>query len=225
MSTEKPVLGYWKMRGLAHPIRMLLHYKEADFVNKMYEQGDAPEYNKDSWYKEKFSLGLDFPNLPYYIDGDVRITETSAIFAYLGRKYNIDGSTVKSKIRNDMIYSLTVFDLYRFFDVTYSDQFETLKTPFLESLESRVEKYSKYLAQDEFFGDSELVYADFCAYSLLDVFNQFKPGCVDSFSNLKAYMSRMSSLPTLKSFLNSEEGMKYGPFNSKYATYGGKSLQ
>ncbi|KAF6022469.1 GSTM3 [Bugula neritina] len=182
MSTEKPVLGYWKMRGLAHPIRMLLHYKEADFVNKMYEQGDAPEYNKDS-------------------------------------------CTVKSKIRNDMIYSLTVFDLYRFFDVTYSDQFETLKTPFLESLESRVEKYSKYLAQDEFFGDSELVYADFCAYSLLDVFNQFKPGCVDSFSNLKAYMSRMSSLPTLKSFLNSEEGMKYGPFNSKYATYGGKSLQ
>jgi len=48
---------------LAHPIRM---HKEADFVNKMYEQGDAPEYNKDSWYKEKFSLGLDFPNVRLY---------------------------------------------------------------------------------------------------------------------------------------------------------------
>lgn len=27
--------------------------------------------------------------LPYYIDGDVKITETSAIMAYIGRKYNL----------------------------------------------------------------------------------------------------------------------------------------
>jgi len=27
--------------------------------------------------------------LPYYIDGDVKITETSAIFAHLGRKHGL----------------------------------------------------------------------------------------------------------------------------------------
>lgn len=37
---------------------------------------------------EKFNLGLDFPNLPYFIDGDYKITETLAIHAYIAEKWN-----------------------------------------------------------------------------------------------------------------------------------------
>ena len=29
----------------------------------MYEQGEPPEYSREDWYKEKFNLGLDFPNV------------------------------------------------------------------------------------------------------------------------------------------------------------------
>ena len=30
-------LGYWKLRGFANPIRMILEYAEADFSQKLYE--------------------------------------------------------------------------------------------------------------------------------------------------------------------------------------------
>ena len=42
----KPILGYWKMRCLAAPIKYLLAYSGVDFEDKIYEIGDAPEYDK-----------------------------------------------------------------------------------------------------------------------------------------------------------------------------------
>ena len=60
-----------------------------------------PDHNE--WLKEKYSLGLKFPNvshtifskiviflqLPYYIDGDVKLTQSSAILYYIADKYGM----------------------------------------------------------------------------------------------------------------------------------------
>ena len=54
-----PVLGYWKIRGLAQPIRLMLGYLDIDFEDKMYEVTDGPEFSRDAWLKEKFTLGTD----------------------------------------------------------------------------------------------------------------------------------------------------------------------
>ncbi|MRA94238.1 hypothetical protein GH868_30405, partial [Bacillus thuringiensis] len=85
--------GYWNIRGLAEPIRLMLHYVGEDFEDKMYNVGPAPDFNRDSWLKKKFKLSLDFPNLPYYIDGDVKITQSSAITMHIARKHNLCGET------------------------------------------------------------------------------------------------------------------------------------
>ncbi|XP_067951007.1 glutathione S-transferase Mu 1-like [Watersipora subatra] len=219
-----PILGYWEIRGLAHSIRLLLHYKEAEFVNKMYPQGPPPDFSREAWYSEKFNLGLDFPNLPYYIDGDVKLTETSAIFAYLGRKYNLCGSTEDARVRNDMVYSVQDSHRSAYVRLSYSKEsdFEALKRPFVESLPDRLEALSKFLGDHEYFGGAEIVYSDFCVYDLLDTFNNLSPGCVDKYANLKAYLARIEALPTLKKFLSSPEAYRKGPFNSKIAAWGSK---
>ena len=40
------------------------------------------------WYDQKYKLGLPFSNLPYYIDGDVKLTESKSIMKYIAKKHN-----------------------------------------------------------------------------------------------------------------------------------------
>ncbi|XP_067951417.1 glutathione S-transferase Mu 7-like [Watersipora subatra] len=216
-----PTLGYWNIRGLANGIRLMLHYKEVDFEDKRYQQGAPPDFSREEWLKDKFNLGLDFPNLPYLIDGDLKMTETSAIYAYLGRKYALCGSTDEARVRNDMVYSVHVSHRSAFSAVVYNKEFETLKGPFVESLPGRLESLSKFLGDHEYFAGSEIVYADFCVYDLLDMLNVFSPGCLDKYDNLKAFLARVESLPTVKKFLDSDGYMKRGPFNGAIAQWGG----
>ena len=73
-----PTLGYWDIRGLGQPIRYLLKYAGVQFNDKRYGFGagttmaEAESIGKH-WIPDKFNLGLDFPNLPFYIDGDVKV--------------------------------------------------------------------------------------------------------------------------------------------------------
>jgi glutathione S-transferase len=66
-------LGYYDLRGLAQPIRFLLAYLGVKYTDKHYS-------TKEEWLeKDKQGLGLEFSNLPYYIDENIKLTESSAI--------------------------------------------------------------------------------------------------------------------------------------------------
>ena len=52
-------LGYWSIRGLAEPIRMLLNYLSVPYKEEIYDIGPPPDYNSDCWYNKKYKLGLD----------------------------------------------------------------------------------------------------------------------------------------------------------------------
>ncbi|MFV1134903.1 glutathione S-transferase mu, partial [Klebsiella pneumoniae] len=97
------ILGYWNVRGLTHPIRMLLEYTDSSYDEKRYTMGDAPDFDRSQWLNEKFKLGLDFPNLPYLIDGSHKITQSNAILRYLARKHHLDGETEEERIRADIV--------------------------------------------------------------------------------------------------------------------------
>ena len=80
---EKPVLGYWRTRGRADPIRLLLKHLEVDFEDRRY--GDAEDL--PTWSEEKDNLGMSFPNLPYWKDGDIAHSESIPILRSICRKY------------------------------------------------------------------------------------------------------------------------------------------
>jgi hypothetical protein len=61
-------LAYWGIRGLAQTPRHLLAFSGVKFENFLYTNGD-------DWFKnDKLHAGIDFPNLPYLIDGEYNIT-------------------------------------------------------------------------------------------------------------------------------------------------------
>ena len=53
---------------LGQPIRLLLAYTETEYEDRTYLLGPAPDFDRSDWLRVKFQLGLDFPNLPYYIE-------------------------------------------------------------------------------------------------------------------------------------------------------------
>jgi glutathione S-transferase len=49
----------------------------------MYEHTEDMQ-SRETWFKEKETLGLDFPNLPYFVDTDGYVlTESLAIHEYI----------------------------------------------------------------------------------------------------------------------------------------------
>ena len=54
---------------MSQPVRLLLAYTKTEHMEKFYEMGPAPDFDKSDFHNVKDQLGLDFPNLPYYIDG------------------------------------------------------------------------------------------------------------------------------------------------------------
>jgi glutathione S-transferase len=81
MADKKIVLGYWPISGLGQANRYLLSIVGANWEDKLYTD------SKQWFEQDKHTLGLKFPNLPYLIDGDIKITESLAILKYLARKY------------------------------------------------------------------------------------------------------------------------------------------
>jgi len=65
----------------------MLHYANVDFEDVTYEMGPKPEWSKECWFGIKPNMGLDFPNLPYFFDGDYNLTETAAIMKYIAHKW------------------------------------------------------------------------------------------------------------------------------------------
>ena len=101
----KPTLGYWKIRGLGAQIRYMFAYCGVTFEDKVYETGDAPDYDRSSWLDAKNTLGLEYPNLPYLIDGETKLSETKAIMRYIAKKWRpaLLGSSAAEMGRIEML--------------------------------------------------------------------------------------------------------------------------
>jgi len=65
-----PTVAYCEYRGLGEMILLFMEHLQVKYEVKRYPIGPAPDYDRSEWLNEKFHLGLEFPNLPYFIDGE-----------------------------------------------------------------------------------------------------------------------------------------------------------
>ncbi|XP_068819662.1 glutathione S-transferase Mu 1-like isoform X2 [Capricornis sumatraensis] len=143
------ILGYWDIRGLAHAIRLLLEYTDSNYEEKKYTMGDgnAPDYDRSQWLNEKSKLGLDFPNLPYLIDGTHKLTQSNAILRHIAHKYNMCGETEEEKIRVDLLENQVMDVRLHMARICYSPDFEKLKPGYLKEIAGRMKLFSVFLGK------------------------------------------------------------------------------
>lgn len=102
---RKPILGYWSVRGKGHQIKYLLAHLGVDYINEVWEHGTTTDTIMKPWLDKKFHMGLEFPNLPYLIDGDFKLTESKSIMKYLCHKHRpaMLGRTAAELATADMV--------------------------------------------------------------------------------------------------------------------------
>ncbi|NP_990421.1 glutathione S-transferase 2 [Gallus gallus] len=201
-------LGYWDIRGLAHAIRLLLEYTETPYQERRYKAGPAPDFDPSDWTNEKEKLGLDFPNLPYLIDGDVKLTQSNAILRYIARKHNMCGETEVEKQRVDVLENHLMDLRMAFARLCYSPDFEKLKPAYLEQLPGKLRQLSRFLGSRSWFVGDKLTFVDFLAYDVLDQQRMFVPDCPELQGNLSQFLQRFEALEKISAYMRSGRFMK-----------------
>nr|XP_004659077.2 glutathione S-transferase Mu 2 isoform X1 [Jaculus jaculus] len=214
-------LGYWDIRGLAHGIRLLLEYTDSSYQEKRYTMGDAPDYDQSDWLNEKFKLGLDFPNLPYLIDGTHKITQSNAILRYIARKHNLCGETEEERIRVDILENQLMDTRMVMARLCYSPDLEKLKPEFLKDLPDTMKLFSQFLGERPWFAGDKITFVDFIAYDTIQRTQVFEPKCLDAFPNLKDFISRFEGLEKISAYMKTGRFLPR-PVFTKMATWGNK---
>ncbi|XP_037045396.1 glutathione S-transferase Mu 3-like [Bradysia coprophila] len=213
-----PVLGYWNVRGLTSSIRNLLHFTEAEFEEKLYE---FSEEERKVWQADKSSLDLDFPNLPYYIDGDVKLTQSTAILRYLGRKFNLIGENEAETQRLDLAEQQATdlrMGLIRL--VYFSSNFEQSREDYLKILPELVKEFSRFLDSNKWILGDKISYVDFLLYDALDFNRLFDEKSFEGADIINSYLARFESIPQIKAYMTGGEYKKL-PIFSPIASWGG----
>jgi len=212
--------SYWALRGLGEPSRLLLRYTETEWTDAAVPLTDE---GMNSWFQEKkANLGLDFPNLPYLLDGDVKLTQSLAVIRYLGRKFGLSPSEADIA-KGDVFEQYLVEVRTALSKAAYSsaDKFEEMKAGFISKLPVRVEEVAKFIGAGPYALGDKITYVDFLALEYLECVAAFSPEHFES-GPVVDYINRMKDLPALKKFYDSEDCThKSYPFNGPMASWPG----
>ncbi|CAG2178597.1 unnamed protein product [Oppiella nova] len=204
MST-KPSIGYWDNRGKAQSIRYLLKYAGVDFNDKRYEKA-----HKDIWFTAKPNLGLDFPNIPYYMDGDIKLSQSVAIMRYLARKHGLVARDDPTLARQEMVEQ-QLEDMFMGFMMTLKNTVDNdakWKDYCAGTLKQQLTLLVKFLGDKQWL-TGQLAYVDFLAYEILDAMRAYVPPVVDECLAIKQYLDRFEALPPIKAYRSSSEFMSW----------------
>lgn len=213
-------LGYWALRALGEPARLILRQSGAEWKDAAIPLNDE---GKALWFGDKkTNMGLDFPNLPYLIDGDVKVTQSVAVYRHLGRKFDLYPD-LADQSRGDM-FEQYIMDLRS--GITklcfQADFEETAKPAFIATLDLKLGELTKFIGAGPWVVGEKLTYLDFLGYEILQHLKALSP---DHFKEgpLVDHAQRVRELPNLKKWFESEDCTdKTYTINAPFAVWPGK---
>uniref|UniRef100_H2B645 glutathione transferase n=1 Tax=Paracyclopina nana TaxID=565004 RepID=H2B645_PARNA len=196
-----PRFGYWNLQGLGQASRLLLAFTGTEHEDEVLDIA-----HREVWMDKKFNLGLDFPNLPYYIDQDVKLTQSNAILRYLGRKNNLYGKNAIEAGTIDMLIDEAQDIKMALIKTATSPDFENVKGDHIKAMEQKLKIVSDFLGNKKFFMGDEVTIGDFAMIDALSWHQIFDADLMGKFPNLVAFIDNFKALDKIKAFY---EGPKH----------------
>jgi len=204
-------IGYWSLRGLGSHIRYLLEYAGEDYEEVRYSQ-------PNEWFDVKFKSGLDFPNLPWMEDEDIKISQSGAIIRYLAEKHGLHGKDPKERATLEMLEAEAHDFHMAYARVVYNPDFDNLKEGLHSSQKTKLEQLESFLGEKKFFGGETPKLPDFHLYEIITIHTVLFPDYKEKFPKLMAYLQRFEELPKIKAHLASDKFIAK-PFNGPSAKW------
>lgn len=221
---EQITVGYWAIRGLGAPLRMMVMYKNVPLKAVNYE-ADTNEskngFDRSSWFSVKPELKAKHAliNLPYVSLGDITVTQSNACFQFLGRKLGMLGKNELEQISCEELLC-EIMDL-RNKVITFSYSSKSDPPIWMESViceGSHIEKLAlwldrkyegKLISEVKFFVGDDATAPDFHIWEILDqILGIAKfynlPGPFAHYPRLQAFHHNFAALPNNSRYLQSK---------------------
>jgi len=217
-------LHYWDLRGLGEAIRLQLEYLQVEYVNKHPEEEERWRKTdmktslknftemRNTFIAEKYhKFELDFPNIPYLVDGGVRVAQSFAIMKYLARKYKKLGADTEEEMRAVDQAEGFCADLRVQLIMTWFKEgdLEQSKREYVEDLPNKLRPLEEMLGKRKWCSGDKLVYVDFAMCEALDHLEMFAPGSLECSPRVKQYKAAFDALPQISAYRNSGRFKKW----------------
>lgn len=200
------ILGYWGIRGLAQQIRILLSYLGLPFEDKIYT-------DRQQWFEhDKQNIGFAFPNIPYLIDGEFKLTESSAIQKYvINRSHNKEllGKNIQDTVRIESVLGV-VDDIWAEFAKNFWKKDEEVIKQTLEKITPKFNYLAKFVGERNTVFEY-LTLVDFVLAERSYYFEFLFPEQYKSWEFLARIRDNINNLPSTKAYYSRENAIK-GPF-------------
>ena len=213
-------LGYWNVRGRAELLRVLLRYLHIDYkeVNPQSIEDAHAIFAKHHFI---------FPNLPYLVDGDNHVTESSAMWLYVLQKANRDdlrGHPGIEQIHHQEVLGVLGDIREALVKVVCRPKFQEKWEKTAKPLLRRKYRELSALLGDKDYLFGHLTFADFALWLSIRftevVLRALEVGVEDfwgEWKNLPQLAARIESFPELQEYFKSEEFRKR-PYISDFLT-------
>ncbi|NXY82553.1 GSTA3 transferase, partial [Alcedo cyanopectus] len=196
---QKTKLYYFDGRGKMESVRWLLAAAGVEFEEEFLE-------TREQYEKLLKGGSLIFQQVPMVeIDG-MKMVQTRAILNYIAAKYNLYGKDLKERALIDMYVGGTD-DLMSFimtFPFLSAEDKEKQRALIVQKATSRYfpayEKVLKDHGQDFLVGNN-FTWADVHLLEAIFMVEEKKTDVLSGFPHLQAFKTRISSIPTIKKFL------------------------
>jgi len=226
-------LGYWAIRGLAQPIRLLLSHAGVEISEVRFginQDGSLIEDESPDWQDQKDALSLPFPNVPYLIDlerpDEIRLTQSNTIMRFLARRYDYYGDSVTDQTWIDLLqdeaydFRNSIVETAYTLGPDYEKAFEEFKAAsvprYLDSFEYHL---SNRKLQTCFVGN-RISLVDFIFYELIWQVRLMLPGSitVTNRPTLGAFLESFEKMPRIAAYMAGDDYIER-PINSPWASF------